>query len=167
MAGVSILSNCECFESSLNPALIYHATSPLVSPIKISTTSTSAPISITLNKQMADTVSSVCGNADGFTKCGLRSLVFTEKMTGFEITFPYTGFELKSDKTELTLSPTKAPRISVLTVTVKLDNYPTVTFSQDITIIVEQPAPVAVQLLMIPNMALNATISQEAFLVLP
>jgi hypothetical protein len=77
---------------------------------------------------MYDTVSSVCGNADGFTKCGLRTLVFTDKMTGFQISFPYKGFELNSDQSELTLSPAKATRTSVLTVTVKLDKYPTVTF---------------------------------------
>jgi hypothetical protein len=120
---------------------------------------------------MYDTVSSVCGNADGFSKCGLRTLVFTDKITGFEITFPYKGFELNSDQSELTLSPAKAPPISVLTATVKLDNYSTVTFSQDIIATVEQPAPVAVvaiaAALTIPNMALNATISQEAFLILP
>jgi len=90
---------------------------------------------------------------------------------------------LNSDQSVLTLSPTKATRTSVLTVTAKLDNYSTVTFSQDITaivegaiiegVIVEQPAPVAVveiavvQPLRIPNMALNATISQEALLDLP
>ncbi len=97
-------------------------------PSTIITTSTGAPISIKLNKQMYDTVSSVCGNADGFTMCGLRTLVFTDKMTGFQITFPYKGFQLNSDKSELTLSPAKATPTSVLTVTVNLDNYPTVTY---------------------------------------
>jgi hypothetical protein len=97
MAGASILSNCDCSVSSLNPALISRATNPLVSPTTISTTSNGAPISIKLNKQMPDTVSSVCGNADGFKKCGLRTVVFTDKMTGFQITFPYKGFELNSD----------------------------------------------------------------------
>jgi hypothetical protein len=97
MAGLSILSNCDCSQSSLNPALIFDA-KPLASLTTISTISTGAPVSITLNKQMVDTVSRVCGNADGFTNCGLRSaLVFTDKMTGFQITFPYKGFELNSD----------------------------------------------------------------------
>ena len=50
--------------------------------------------------------------------------------------------------------------------TVKLEDYPTVTFSQDITAIVEGALGV-VQPLMIPNMALNATINKEAFLDLP
>jgi hypothetical protein len=64
------------------------------------------------------------------------------------------------------LSPAKARLTTVLTVTVKLDNYPKVTFSQVITAIVEGAVAVF-QPLRIPNMALNATISQEAFLDLP
>jgi hypothetical protein len=52
-------------------------------------------------------------------------------------------------------------------VTVKLDNYSKVTYTQEITVIVEQPAPFAIQPLRIPNMALTATINQEAFLDLP
>ncbi len=66
----------------------------------------------------------------------------------------------------MTLNPAKASLTTVLTVIVKLDNYPSVTFSQDITAIVEGAISV-VQPLRIPNMALNATISQEAYLVLP
>jgi hypothetical protein len=65
----------------------------------------------------------------------------------------------------LTLNPAKAHPTSVLTVTIKLVDYPTVTFSQDITAIVK--GAVAAQLLLIPNMALNATINELAFLKLP
>jgi hypothetical protein len=65
----------------------------------------------------------------------------------------------------LTLNPAKAHPTSVLTVTAKLEKFPTVTFSQDITAIVE--GAVAFQLHFIPNMALNATINQEAFIDLP
>ena len=53
-----------------------------------------------------------------------------------------------------------------MTVAVKLDNYPNVTYSQDITAIVEG-AVAFVQPLMIPTLALNATINEEAFLELP
>jgi hypothetical protein len=66
----------------------------------------------------------------------------------------------------LKLSPEKAPLISVFTVTVKLDHYPQVTYSKDIIAIVEGAIDF-VQPLRIPNMALNTTISQEAFLFLP
>jgi hypothetical protein len=65
----------------------------------------------------------------------------------------------------LTLNPAKASIKTVLTVTVKLNNFPTVTFSQDIIAVVEQP--VAFQPLKITNKALNATINQETFLDLP
>ncbi len=50
--------------------------------------------------------------------------------------------------------------------TVKLYNYPKVTCTQDITAIVEGALDVF-QPLVIPTMALNATINQEAFLDLP
>jgi hypothetical protein len=66
----------------------------------------------------------------------------------------------------LTLSPAKATPTSVLTVTVKLDNYPQVTYTQDITVIIEGTIEVF-QPQRIPNMALNASINQEAFLDLP
>ena len=66
----------------------------------------------------------------------------------------------------MTLSPAKATPTSVLTVTVKLDNYEKVTYTQEITVTVEGAIDV-VQPLMIPTMALNATINQEAFLDLP
>jgi hypothetical protein len=73
---------------------------------------------------------------------------------------------LSFDQSELTLSPANAPPTSVLTVTVKLNNYPQVTYQKDIIVIVEG-AIAFVQPLKIPNMALNTTISREAFLVLP
>ena len=63
------------------------------------------------------------------------------------------------------LNPAKAHPTVVLTVTAKLENFPTVTFSQDITAIVE--GAVAFEQFFILNMALNATINQEAFLDLP
>jgi hypothetical protein len=66
----------------------------------------------------------------------------------------------------LTLYPAKATPTTVLTVAVKLDKYPNVSFSQDITAIVEGGVTV-VQPLMIPAMTLNASIGQEAFLDLP
>jgi hypothetical protein len=140
MAGLSILSSCDCLQTQLNPTLIFFA-KPLASITTVSTKSTAAPIIITLNKQMPDTVSSTCGEADGFTQCGPRgNFEFADKTTGKLITFPYQGFEINQDQSALTLNPAKAAAISVLTVTIKLVNYPTVTYTQDITVIVEQLA---------------------------
>ncbi len=66
----------------------------------------------------------------------------------------------------------------MLTATLKSSIYPTVTYSQDITAIVEeikipgvdlaQPKPLSIATtLLIATMTLNATINQEAFLELP
>jgi len=62
----------------------------------------------------------------------------------------------------LTLNPAQASATCVLTATLKSSDYPTVTYSQDITAIVEQPKPLS-----IAPMTLNATINQEALLDLP
>ena len=101
---------------------------------------------------MPDTVSSVCGAADGISKCGPRVLTFKDKMTKILIIFPYKGFQFDPASSVLTLNPAQAASICVLTATIQLSNYPTVTYSQDITSIVY---PVV-----IPPMYLNATINQ-------
>ncbi len=98
MAGLSILSDCDCSLSSLNPSLFTLSGAAFASATTLNVKSTDAPVSITLNMQMPDAVSSVCGNADGFTKCGLgpRVIIYTDKMTGQQVTFPYKGFELNA-----------------------------------------------------------------------
>jgi hypothetical protein len=47
-----------------------------------------AAVSVTID--LIDTVSSVCGNADGFTSCGSRTVVLTD-LTNSQVitTFPY------------------------------------------------------------------------------
>ncbi len=78
----------------------------------------------------------------------------------------------------MTLNPALALPYCVLTATVSLINYPTVTYSQNITAIVEggkipgaevQSVPALAQPkpLSIATMTLNATINKEAFLELP
>ncbi len=98
MAGVSILSDCDCSTSSFNPAIFTLRGAAFASATTINVKSTDAPVSITFNIQKPDTESSVCGNADGFTKCGLgpRVIIYTDKMTGQTVTFPYKGFELNA-----------------------------------------------------------------------
>ena len=95
MAGLSILLDCDCSTSSFDPLLFTLPGAAFASATTINVKSTDAPVSITLNMQMPDTVSSVCGNADGFTKCGLgpRVIIYTDKMTGQPVTFHYKGFE--------------------------------------------------------------------------
>jgi hypothetical protein len=80
-------------------------------------------------------VSSVCGNADGFTKCGLRSPIsFKDKLKGLLITvWPYWGWDWNAATSVLTLDPKSATAASVLTASISLVNYSNVIFSQDIT----------------------------------
>jgi hypothetical protein len=84
--------------------------------------------------QMPDTVSSVCGVADGNKKCSLytRIISFTDKATGLLIIFPYYGFTFNAATSGLTLNPAQALATCVLTATLSLVNYPTVFYSQDI-----------------------------------
>jgi len=70
------------------------------------------------------------------------------------------GFEINSDQTLLTFNPEKAAKqTTAVTVTVKLENYPKVSISQEITAIVDDfvavPDPIR-----IPKMTLDATINQ-------
>lgn len=89
---------------------------------------------------MTDTVStSSCG-----VSCGPSSLSFTDKLTGLVIlTWPYRGYNFDAATLILTVDPVLADPSSVITVTVSLTNYPTVQFSQDITVTVTVISPPA------------------------
>jgi hypothetical protein len=66
-------------------------------------------------------VSSVCGTADGFTKCGLRFWSFKDKLTGQQITVnPYWGFSFDLATSTATFDPTQAAAISVITAALTL-----------------------------------------------
>ena len=86
-------------------------------------------------------MSSVCGTADGFSKCGPRIVFFVDKITGLPIlVWPYSGYSWNAVTSVLTLNPAQAPPLCVLTAIIKLVDYPTVFYPQDIISIVEQPA---------------------------
>ena len=92
--------------------------------------------------------------------CGSRSLSFKDKLTGILITsWPYKGYNFYASTFKITLDPAQADAASVMTVTISLDNYPTVLMSQDITVIVQIVAS-PVPLFQIPKMTLNAMINQ-------
>jgi hypothetical protein len=118
-AGLSILSDCDCNTSSFNPVLFTLPGAAFASATTLTVKSTDAAVNITLNMQMRDAVSSVCGNTDGFTKCGPREIIYKDKMTGKLITFPYKGFVLNAASSVLTLNPAQASAICVLTATLK------------------------------------------------
>ena len=168
MAGFSILSDCDCSLSSFNPALIspYAATVTFASSTTLNTKSTDPPVIITFNTQMPDTVSSVCGPADGFTKCGLgpRVMSFKDKDTGNPVTFPYKGFTWNAVLWVLTLDPAQTAGTCVLTATLSLVNYPTVFYSKDIT---STSSTAKVIPLFISSQTINAITEKESILLLP
>ncbi len=89
--GFGALSDCNCAQSSFDSTQFTtrQATS-FASVTSLTVKYTDSLQSITFNNQMADTVSSVCGSADGFSKCP-RVIVFKDKTTGQLVTFPYKG----------------------------------------------------------------------------
>jgi hypothetical protein len=111
MAGVSILSNCDCSLTSLDPAKI---TSTTTYTIILKSTDPLKSIAV-----FPDTVSSVCGLADGITKCGLvRVISFTEATN--PVTFPINGFTWNAATSILTLDPASALPYYALTATVSV-----------------------------------------------
>ncbi len=75
--------------------------------------------------------------------CGPSSLSFKDKLSGLVIiTWPYKGYNYNASISKITLDPAQADAMSVLTVTISLDNYPAVSMSQDITVIVQLLLPV-------------------------
>jgi hypothetical protein len=76
--------------------------------------------------------------------CGPSSLSFTDKLSGLVITtWPYKGYNFDPSTLKITLDPAQAGTASVLTVTISLDNYPTVFMSQDINVTVQIVTPSA------------------------
>ena len=64
---------------------------------------------VMIEKFIPDTVSSVCGNADGFSYCGDRLVSFTDGVTNQTIkSWPYREFTYDSVTDELILNPVTA-----------------------------------------------------------
>lgn len=87
-------------------------------------------------KDLPDTVSSVCGNADGLAECGSRYLSFKNKLTGQQIdetNMPYFGYTYDPPSGTVYFDPKIAAAHMVVTVTISLVNYPTVQWSEDVT----------------------------------
>ena len=81
--GFGIFSNCNCAYSELyDPALTKQFTTPptdtFVSRDLLSTIAGGIDVSVTINLNIPDTVSNVCGNADGFTECGRREISYKD-----------------------------------------------------------------------------------------
>jgi hypothetical protein len=85
---------------------------------------------------MQDTVSSICGTADGVKKCGLRQINFVDKSTALAISsWPYEAYDWDPVSSTLTVKPALATKAkSVLTATLSLVSQPKVIYSQEITV---------------------------------
>jgi hypothetical protein len=107
-------------------------------------------------------------SSNGCASCGPSSLSFKDKLAGLVIsTWPYRGYNLNANTFKLTLDPALADANSVITVTTSLDNYQTVTMSQDITAVVNGGKTAPKSLNCLPNQILNVMINELAFLELP
>ena len=91
--GFGVLADCSCSQTSFDYSLFTTSLAiTLLSTTSLSLQITDSVQSISIT-QVPDTVSSVCGSADGFAHCGPRSLTFKDKLTGITIsTWPYRGY---------------------------------------------------------------------------
>jgi hypothetical protein len=114
MAGPGIFSNCDCSQSSFDPLLFSPVTSYALSGLSTDPLKTV--------KVMPDTVSRVCGLADGFTKCP-HSVSFTDSAHN-PVTFPFNGFTWNAATFDLTLDPAQALQFCSLNAIVSLASNP-------------------------------------------
>jgi hypothetical protein len=100
---------------------------------------------IKFNLFVPDTVSSICGKADGLTKCGPRQIIFTDKSSGLVISsWPYEAFDWNPSASTLKVEPASATKAkSVFTATLSLVSQPKVIYSQEIIVNVAIVANVA------------------------
>jgi hypothetical protein len=133
-------------------------TSPFASVTTLSLLPNDSIQTIKFNPLIPDTVSSTCGTADGFTKCGLRQIFFTDKSYGFVISsWPYKAFDWDPMSHTLKVNPALATMAkSVFTATLGLVSQPKVIYSQEITVNVAATPLIITTQLLIQNKVLNA-----------
>jgi hypothetical protein len=91
-----------------------------------------------------------------------------DKLTGLVISiWPYRGYSLNPITSQLTIDPALADAFSVIAVTTSLDNYQTVTMSQDITAVVVGGKTTPKPIICLPSQILDVMINEEVFLELP
>ncbi len=79
--GFGALADCDCAQSSFDPAHFTTPPAPLTSATSLLIKSSDSFQTISI-AQVPDTISSTCGLADGVSKCGPRSYYFKDKLTG-------------------------------------------------------------------------------------
>ena len=114
--GFGALSDCNCSQSSFDPARFTTPQTPLVSVTSLQIKSSDGVQTIQFT-QVIDTVSS----SNGCTSCGPRLFSFMDKLNGLVISqWPYRGYSFDEITFKLTLDPTQADATSVLTATISL-----------------------------------------------
>ena len=88
IAGFGILSDCDCAQSSFDPASFTAPfTDTFASGTSLSTIAGGIAVSVIFDLNIPDTVSSVCGNVDGLTYCGdLSPITVTDSSNNFLVT---------------------------------------------------------------------------------
>jgi hypothetical protein len=82
-----------------------------------------------------DTISSVCGNADGFSKCKRVITSLIDKIAGLTVTtYPYKGWTASTTSSILTLEPGQADPHSEFTLTMSLVDATSVVIVKDFTV---------------------------------
>jgi hypothetical protein len=93
LCGVGVLSDCDCALSSFDPASF----TTIPAATLVSTNLISKFVGEVSNKSVLisstiwDSVSSMCGNGDGTSKCGLRTIKFYDSSNVEIVLWPYLG----------------------------------------------------------------------------
>ncbi len=132
--GFGALSDCDCSKSSFQSYLFTPTTSAASSDhnLALETSISLQSTDATQTFYIPDTISSVCGNADGFSKCIRSNTSLIDKLTGLTVTtYPYKGWTASTASSTLTLDPAQADPHSEFTLTMSLSAAPSVVISKD------------------------------------
>jgi len=131
--GFGALSDCDCAASSFDPQHFTVTPAPALLTTSLLFSKTDGVKTIELNSllQLPDTVSSVCGNRDGLSKCGPRLITVTDKNSGLPVT---ESQGISFSGTTLTIDTAQAITTRVLTVSLSLVSNPQVFWLQEITL---------------------------------
>ena len=106
--GVGVFSDCNCALSSFDPNSF--TTAPTVTLVSANSMTKnfgdSTTLTVTVSSSIPDTVSTLCGNGDGTTKCGLRAIKFYDSSNAEIFVWPYLGIIWDSIASQISLSGT-------------------------------------------------------------
>jgi hypothetical protein len=105
--GLGVFSDCYCALSSFDPTSFTTApTETLVSANSIKKFfGDTATLAVTVSSTVPDTVSTICGNGDGFTKCS-RTIKFYDSSNAEIVVWPYLGIIWDSIASQISLPGT-------------------------------------------------------------